>query len=774
MSGMQNVARQIPRRPGLSATVIVMLAIGIGATTAIFSLFHQVLVQPLPVPEPQRLVNITDPGASIGVRFSYPMFRDLETRQTALTGIAAYNDFDVSLASRGAAISGIAVAVSGSYFETLGLQPALGRLIGRPDEQRSDESPVVVLSHQYWQRQFGGDPSVVGQTLTVSGQPLTVVGIAPAGFTGTTRGQRPHVFVPVAMYPRLRPMAPNTNESRGYYWLALFGRLAPAVDVEQASIAINTVYRRILDEVDAPLVSGNEQAQQQLRQQRLTLESWRRGNGGEFPDGEGPLTLLLGVTLLVLAIVCVNIANLLLAHGASRSNEMAIRESLGASRGRLVAQLLTETAALAAIGGLLSAPVAALTLGAITSMLPADLAAGLQPRLSVAAGLFAACAAIATALLFGLYPALRTSRTQPALAMKGQAAQTLGGRNTERLRGTLATAQVALSMVLLVLAGLFTQSLLNVARIDLGLDVESLVSFRVAPRLNGYTQERTNEIFERIEAELAAQPGVAAVATAAVPLIAGDRMYTMVSIPGSEPTGEPVLPGIPANFVAGNVVGSSFAVLPAARAGRQPRRARVLRPHGHRSRHAAANSAACGRADRSDAARHQPRHDAPAGAGKHLPRPSRHVSVGGLCDSRNAARGDRAVRRARLQRHATHARARATPRARRRAHESAVNGVEAGRLDNVARHLARARGSARFRPRGRSAAVRLIEPRSCGARRCGGHSRLRRAGRKLPAGPPRIVDRADGSAAVRIGNSRDLRRGTTNRPSPTGFGFLPV
>jgi predicted permease len=190
--------------------------------------------------------------------------------------------------------------------------------------------------------------------------------------------------------------------------------------------------------------------------------------------------------------------------------------------------------------------------------LPAELASGLQPQLSPAAGLFAGCASVTTVLLFGLFPALRTTRIEPALAMKGQAPQTLGGRNSERLRSMLATAQIALSMVLLVLAGLCTQSLLNIARVDLGLEVESLASFRVAPRLNGYTQERTNDIFDRIEAALLAQPGVAAATAAAVPLIASDALYTMVSMPGYEATGEPIMPGFPANGAALNTVGAGF------------------------------------------------------------------------------------------------------------------------------------------------------------------------------------------------------------------------
>ncbi|HEX7237819.1 MAG TPA: ABC transporter permease, partial [Gammaproteobacteria bacterium] len=289
MNHFSHAWRQLIVRPGLSATVIVMLAVGIGATTAIFSLFYQVLVQPLPVPEPQRLVNLGytwQEGSESGTResFSYPMFRDLEAQQAVFTGIAAYNSLDASLSHEGGAFNASGVVVSGSYFQVLNLQAAVGRLIGPQDELRVDESPVVVLSHALWQSRFGGDPGVVGRTLTVNAQPLTVIGVAPESFAGTELGVRAQIFVPVTMYWRLQPNFPRDSiSSRGFSWLFLFARLRSDVSVEQASAGINVPYSAILRDVEAPLrMSSNEISNdelQQFLQGQVKLLPGARGQG---------------------------------------------------------------------------------------------------------------------------------------------------------------------------------------------------------------------------------------------------------------------------------------------------------------------------------------------------------------------------------------------------------------------------------------------------------------------------------------------------------------
>ncbi|HXS78709.1 MAG TPA: ABC transporter permease [Gammaproteobacteria bacterium] len=553
MNHLKQAWRQLILRPGFSATVIVMLALGLGVTTAISSLFYQVLVQPLPVPEPHRLVNLgnTQEGpASIQTSFSYPMFRDLESQQTMFTGVAAYNNLDASLSYEGGAFNASAVVVSGSYFQVLSLQATVGRLIGPQDESRIDESPVVVLSHALWQSRFGGDPNVVGRTITVNAESLTVIGVAPEAFAGTELGVRAQIFAPLTMYWRLQPNFPREAVgNRGFGWVRLFARLRPGVSVEQASAGINTLYSVILRDIEAPLRTMPADDLPRFLQGQMTLLPGARGQGS-IEGAAQSLALLLGVTLLVLLIVCVNVANLLLVRGASRIGEMAVREAMGASRGRLIAQLLIETAAPVAAGGVLSVVIAALALRAVAQLLPARLADALTAEIGPLAASFAAFATVAALLLCGLFPALRTARTNLSLAMKGYASQALGGHGAGRTRGALVTAQIAFAMVLLVLSALFARSLQNVARIELGIDIDSLVSFSVAPRQNGYSPERTAAIYDRIEQELAAQPGVTSAASGAVPLIGGSDFVWTVGVEGLEDRGQ-----VESRF---NVVGPSF------------------------------------------------------------------------------------------------------------------------------------------------------------------------------------------------------------------------
>ncbi len=534
MNQFKHALRQLRLRPGLSAVVIVMLALGIGATTAMFSLYHQILLRPLPVPEPEQLVNLAAPGgtAKIGGRyrdlaigdfeaqFTYAMFRDLEKGQKVFTGIAGHTDFVANLSYHERPAYSRGALVSGSYFGVLNLKPALGRLIGLDDEPRIGESAVVVLSHDYWQRQFAGDPKVIGQTLTVNGERLEIIGVAPAGFTGTALGTRMDVFVPLTlrwlMIPQIRGQ--NTDD-RGNYWLYLFARLAPGVTLTQASAQLNGLYSGILNEVEAPLFSAlqlPEGTLDRFRQRQVVFSPGARGQSPVPATAARPLALLLGVTVLVLLIVCVNIANLLLARGAARAGEMAIRASIGASRGRLVRQMLTESFVLIAIGGALSLLVAAFIVRLIAGMLPNNVVLNLS--LSPTAMLFAAVASLGTVLIFGLVPALRAGNASPAQVMNMHASRSSGSRGAARFRGVLTTAQIAISMVLLVLAGLFTRSLMNVSRQDLGVDVDSLVSFSITPQLNAYDPTRLAVLYDRLEEAFAAQPGVRGVGTTAIPL----------------------------------------------------------------------------------------------------------------------------------------------------------------------------------------------------------------------------------------------------------------
>jgi putative ABC transport system permease protein len=531
MSNLKQALRQLGLRPGLAAAVILMLAVGIGATTAIFSLFYQVLLEPLPVPEPDRLVALRVPGsfgvgrASLVVRdneslFSYSTFRELEAEQTPFTALAGHADFLASITDGTETQRGNGVLVSGRYFEVLNVAPALGRFISPQDEPGLDESPVVVLSHAYWQRRFGGDPGVLGKTLVVNESPLTVIGVAPEGFTGAMPGWQPEIFVPLTMRWRMQP-----DEPRGYEqnplnrFLFAFARLRPGSTVEEATAEINGPYGGIVAERVVPAMRGlTDPQREQLLAQRVVLEPGARGQSAERATASNPLTLLLGATALVLLTVCVNITNLLLARGASRAGEMAIRAAIGAARARLVAQLLTEAAVFGALGALLALPVAVVTLRVIAASVPGALANRFTPELSVEALGLAAALLVTTVLFFGLLPALRASDTKAGHVMKGRSGQPGGGRSLARFRGALIGVQIALSTLLLVLAGLFTRSLANVASIDLGMNVESVVQFSVSPGLNGYTGERRDALHERITEALEAQPGVLAVGQSALPL----------------------------------------------------------------------------------------------------------------------------------------------------------------------------------------------------------------------------------------------------------------
>jgi predicted permease len=480
------------------------------------------------------------------------MFRDLESGQTVFTGLAAYTDIMANLSFGEQPVFGRGALVSGSYFDVLNLLPALGRLIGPDDEPRIGESAVVVLGYDYWQTQLGGDPNVIGETLTVNGQALEIIGVAPAGFAGTTLGVRPQVFLPLTL--TLMQPAPD-HESRQFYWLYLFARLAPGVTMDRAAAELNVLHSGILNEVEAPMLSQSQLSGgtlEQFRQRQVTLSPGARGLGPIPERAARPLALLLGVTVLVLLIVCVNIANLLLARGASRAGEMAIRASIGASRVRLVRQLLAESFVLIAIGGISSLLVAALIVRLITGLLPAALAAALAPELSSAALTFAAGASLTTVLVFGAAPAWRVSGVDTAQVMKAHASRSSGSRGAVRFRATLTTAQIAFSMVLLVLAGLFARSLMNVAREDLGMNVDSLVQFSITPRLNAFDAERLADLYDRLEETLTAQPGVLAVGGAALPLFYDYSLSGGFSVEGFEAG-----PGVDRR-AEWNVIGSAF------------------------------------------------------------------------------------------------------------------------------------------------------------------------------------------------------------------------
>jgi len=536
--------RTLFKTPFVAIIAILSLALGIGANAAIFSLFNQMLMRPLPVPEPDRLVNLGAPGPKPGSTscstagpcdwvFSYPMFRDLERVQLPFTGIAAHVEFDANVAARGQTESTRGMLVSGSYFPVLAIRPAIGRLLGRDDDPAPGESHVVVLSYGYWQRRFALDPGVLNQPLVVNGQSMTIVGVAERGFEGTTLGAKPSIFAPVTMRGFSQPYKQFDN--RRSYFLYLFGRLKPGMSIEQARAALAAPYHNIINDVEAPLQQGmSAQTMARFRARTVTLDPGPGGQSNVKSEAWTPLTLLLCVTAFVLLIACANIANLLLARSAARESEMAVRLSIGAGRGRLVRQLLGESCLLSLFGGAAGLVVAQWTLNLMLAILPKEAADTVAARVDAPVALFAAALTIATGLLFGLFPALHGTRADLVSALKGAAGQPSGARRAARFRTALATGQIALAMALLVSAGLFIRSLVNVSRVQLGLNADNVIMFAISPELNGYSPERTKQLFERVEDALAALPGVAGVTSGTVPLLSGSNWGNTVAVEGFE------------------------------------------------------------------------------------------------------------------------------------------------------------------------------------------------------------------------------------------------
>ena len=553
MAHLRLALRTLFKTPFITLVAIVSLALGIGANAAIFSLFDQMLLRRLPVQAPDQLVNLANPGPKPGSQtcnnqgscdevFSYPMFRDLQQApqaQEVFTGIAAHRTFGANLAYRGQTINGSGMMVSGNYFPLLGVQPAFGRLLTERDDQTIGGHPVAVLSEEYWRTRFDSSPAVLNDTLVVNGQALTIVGVGPRDFHGTSLGSRPHIYVPITMRGMLQPgfvrEGNNGFENRRAYFAYLFARLKPGMSIERATNGINVPYAAILNDVEAPLQQGmSEQTLARFKEKRVALAPGYRGQSSLHEQASTPLILLLSVTGVVLLIACANIANLLLVRGAGRAGEMAVRLSIGANRQQLVGQLLLESIVLAVIGAIVGVLVSRWTLDLIGSLLPAQAAATIDFSIDRTVILFSGGLAVATGLLFGLFPALHSTRPSLVTTLREDAGQKGAARGASRFRLTLATVQIALSMALLVAAGLFVKSLVNVSRVDLGVETENLIAFAISPALNGYTPERTRVLFERVEDEITALPGVTNVSASLVPLLAGNNWGSSVSVQGFE------------------------------------------------------------------------------------------------------------------------------------------------------------------------------------------------------------------------------------------------
>jgi predicted permease len=461
------------------------------------------------------------------------MFRDLEAQQSSFTGIAAQFGFRATIARESDALAGRGMLVSGSYFEVLAIQPAVGRLIAPVDEPNLGESAVAVLSYDFWRNEFGGAPDVVGRSLTVNGQLLTVIGVTPEGFFGTTLGWRPQVYAPLTMRWAMEPTAMEDEANRRSFWLSVFARLSPDTSLVQAQASMEGVYSGILTDTELGQQPMSDEERVSLLQRRLLLQSNPHGQSAARLDATRPLALLLAATGLLLLIVCINVSNLLFARGVSRAGEMAVRISMGASRVRLITQLLIEAAVLASIGALASVPVLAFTVWSIDTLIPRGLANEISITPDWATTLFAiAVTAIALAASASL-PAWHTSAANPERIMKSSSANYVGTLRGKRIRFFLSAAQIALSLTLLVVAGLFFVSLANVSRVNLGLNPTSLVTFSVS-QPSRYSPEQSELLYSRIREALEAEPGILGASAADVPILANVSWNLGMTLSGVE------------------------------------------------------------------------------------------------------------------------------------------------------------------------------------------------------------------------------------------------
>ena len=534
------------RTPFVTLVTVLSLALGIGANAAIFSFFDQILLRRLPVTDTGELINLSAPGPKPGSQscsqaggcedvFSYRMYRDLEEKQDVLVGLAAHRAFGANLAYKGNTSSSLGLLVSGSYFPTLGLRPAAGRLLTPDDDRTIGSHFVTVLAYSYWETQHGLNPAIINDVITINGQSMTVVGVAPKGFEGTTLGDRPRVFVPITMRGLMSPGF-NNFENRLAYWVYVFGRLKSGTSLEQAAGRLNALYKPILSDVEAPLQQGmSAETMTRFKAKEIVVTAGQRGQSNIHLEATTPLMMLFSITGIVLLIACANIANLLLARGASRSMEMAVRLSLGAGRGQLLAQLLAEAMLLALIGGIVSLLVAKWTVGLINSFLPTDAAGIFDFRMDSTMLLFAGTLSLGTGIVFGLFPALHSTRPDLIGMIRANTGQS-GARSTVRFRTTLVTVQMGLAMTLLVMASLFVKSLANVTREDLGIRSERMVTFGISPVLNGYSRPRSMALFQQLEEQLGALPGVSGVAASMVPVLAGSSWGNNVSVEGFQRT----------------------------------------------------------------------------------------------------------------------------------------------------------------------------------------------------------------------------------------------
>ena len=534
--------RGLRRSPLFASVAILSLALGIGANAAIFTLIDQILLRKLPVQNPDELVMLYQEGphmgSNMGIRMhSYPMYQELQKRSEPFSELLCRRLISTSVSVDNQTERLDAEMVSGNYFTMLGVRPAVGRVFNSAeDDQIYNGHPVVVLGYDYWIRRFNGDPGVVGKKILVNSFPMTIVGVSAAGFAGLDPTRAPQIRVPILMKPVIAPEWEwvNMGDPRAR-WVQVFGRLKPGYTMESAGAPMQGLFLQIRQH-EMTLEGARNWTQfmrDRFMQGKLQLDHAAIGYSGLRNDFSKPLVVLMSMVGLVLLIACANVANLLIARAFMRQREIAVRLSIGASRLQLVRQLLTESLVLSIGGGIVGVFLSiALTRGLI-ALIPAGGSPLLvQPTPDLRILSFTLVLTLATGIVFGLLPAFRASRPDTWGTLKDTVGAVAGGAGSLFLRKGLVSAQVALSFLLLFGAGLFVRSLQNLQNTDTGLAIDNLVTFQLAPALNGYDAERTFNFYQQLLERLRSSPGVTNAAIAQVPLLSGDEWDSSMRVEG--------------------------------------------------------------------------------------------------------------------------------------------------------------------------------------------------------------------------------------------------
>jgi predicted permease len=536
--------RTMAARPGFTAVAVLSLALGIGANTAIFSLWNGVLLSPLPlVHKPEQLVMLTNPNASGGWHgdaggdrdwLTYAEFEQARDRVRGFSAVMASQSYLDRWPVRfqgGEGEEAHGRLVSGGYFQFLGVSPALGRTFTAADD--GADSPCAVIGYNYWQRRFGGRPDVLGTTFALRQAVLTIIGVAPRGFIGESIGQQPDLWVPLRMQPRVLPgedWLHDTPPAKAM-WLHVFGRLKPGVTPARAEAEANAVFKAGLESFYGAVASPDRR--RELLDQRLRIRPGAGGASKTRGDFSTSLTVLLAAVGLLLTIACANLANLLLARGAARKAEMALRLSLGASRGRLLRQLVTESLVLAAMGGLAGLAVAySLQRALLRMMVQSDqdfqMSLGLDPLVLA----FALAVTLLAAMLFGLLPAWQATGADAGTSLREGGRGSVGRMAWGR---SLVTLQLALSLPLLVGAGLLARTLYNLQHVELGYPAERLLLVGINSREAGYDSARSGALFRELLGQIERIPGVQAASFSFNGLFTGSNTSNRIEVEGYTP-----------------------------------------------------------------------------------------------------------------------------------------------------------------------------------------------------------------------------------------------